>query len=65
MDLVEAVYGRRATRAFSPQPVPRAVLERLIDAAVQAPSAVNAQSWDFAVVACFGVRFDPTMGAEQ
>lgn len=50
MELFEAIYGRRATRAFSPQPVPKPVLERLIDAAIQAPSAVNEQPWDFAIV---------------
>ncbi|MBB6305194.1 nitroreductase family protein [Rhizobium leucaenae] len=50
MELAEAIYGRRATRAFASQPVAKAVLERLVDAAIQAPTAVNQQPWDFAIV---------------
>ncbi len=50
MDLTEAIYGRRATRAYTAAPVPKEVLESLIDAAIQAPSAVNEQPWDFTIV---------------
>ena len=50
MDLQQALHSRRAVRAFSSEPVERATLLRLIDAAVQAPSAVNAQPWSFTVV---------------
>ncbi|MDI4665032.1 nitroreductase [Xanthobacter autotrophicus] len=50
MELREAIYGRRATRAFTAEPVATAVLERLVDAAIQAPSAVNEQPWDFIVI---------------
>lgn len=50
MELTEAIYGRRATRAFTLEPVAKLVLERLIDAAIQAPSAFNAQPWHFTVI---------------
>jgi len=50
MDLREALYSRRAVREFTDSPVERATLERLIDAAIQAPSAVNRQPWAFTVV---------------
>ncbi|WCP12157.1 Nitrobenzene nitroreductase [Sphingobium sp. AntQ-1] len=50
MDLTEAIYGRRATRAYTATPVSKDVLESLIDAAIQAPSAVNEQPWDFTIV---------------
>jgi len=50
MELREAISGRRATRAFTSQPVERPVLQRLVDAAIQAPSAVNEQPWDFTIV---------------
>lgn len=50
MELRDALYGRRATRQFTPETVERPVLERLIDAAIQAPSAVNAQPWHFTIV---------------
>lgn len=50
MDISEAIYGRRATRAFKPEEVPEQVLRGLIDAAIQAPSAVNEQPWRFTVI---------------
>ena len=50
MDLKQAIYGRRATRAYTPEPVDQAELEALIDAAIQAPSAINRQPWAFCIV---------------
>jgi nitroreductase len=50
MDLKAAVYGRRAVREFTTEPVDEVVLRQLVDAAVQAPSAVNQQPWLFSVV---------------
>ncbi len=50
MDLHEAIYQRRATREFTSERVDRAVLLRLIDAAIQAPSALNEQPWSFTIV---------------
>jgi len=50
MDLEQAIRSRRAVRAFTPEPLERAQLLRLIDAAVQAPSAVNEQPWSFTVI---------------
>jgi len=50
MDAMEAIYGRRATRSFTAEPVTRDLIEKVIDAAVHAPSAMNAQPWAFAVI---------------
>ena len=50
MELKKAIYGRRATRAYTPQAVDRAKLEALIDAAIQAPSAINLQPWAFCII---------------
>ena len=50
MDLKEAIYSRRAVREFTGEPVKDEVLRQLIDAAIQAPSAVNHQPWLFSVV---------------
>ncbi len=47
----EAIYTRRSIRNFSPQNVEKEKIEELIQAAVQAPSATNAQPWAFAVIA--------------
>ena len=50
MDIKEAIYSRRAVREFTSQPVDEEVLSQLIDAAIQAPSAVNQQPWLFTIV---------------
>ena len=50
MDVRDAIYGRRAVREFTTEPVEEAALRGLIDAAVQAPSAVDQQPWLFTVV---------------
>ncbi len=50
MDLKEAIYTRRAVREFTTRPVDDKTIRELIDAAVQAPSAVNEQAWSFTVV---------------
>jgi nitroreductase len=51
MDVYEAVGTRRAVRAFSDRPVPKAVLERVLAAAARAPSSGNLQPWRVYVVA--------------
>jgi len=50
MDLKEAIYTRRSARDFTDEPVDEKTLRQLVDAAVQAPSAVNQQPWSFCVV---------------
>ncbi len=49
MDFREVVRARRSTRDFGPTPVPRDVLQRIIDSARLAPSAGNEQPWRFYV----------------
>lgn len=50
MDVLEAIYHRRATRSFSDAEVRPAVVMDLIRAAAQAPSALNLQPWTFCVI---------------
>ena len=47
---------RRSLRRFSAAPLERAVLERLLAAAVTAPSSTNRQPWRFTVVTAPGPR---------
>jgi nitroreductase len=47
--LTEAIFYRRAVRAYSSQPVGREAIEKLLHAAVQAPSAMNQQPWGFGI----------------
>ncbi|MFN8019395.1 MAG: nitroreductase family protein [Acidimicrobiales bacterium] len=51
MELTDAIVRRRMVRAFAPEPVDRATLERLCDLARRAPSAGNAQGTSFLVLA--------------
>ena len=41
MDFMQAIYSRRAVREFTAESVDEKTLRQLIDAAIQAPSAVN------------------------
>ena len=50
MELLQAIHGRRSVREYTDEAVSDAVLLELIDAAVQAPSAINQQPWCFVVV---------------
>ena len=50
MDILEAMRGRQSTRAFLDRPVARAAIEAILDVARWAPSGVNAQPWQVAVV---------------
>jgi len=50
MEIREAIYTRRSIRAYQNKPVDRALIEQCIEAAVQAPTAMNAQPWSFAVI---------------
>lgn len=50
MELMEAIYQRRAVRSYTDQFVPKTAIMELLRAAVQAPSAVNQQPWAFAVI---------------
>jgi nitroreductase len=50
MDTLDAIYGRRSIRTFQDRPVPRDLIEKVLDATVQAPSAKNRQPWHFIVV---------------
>jgi nitroreductase len=43
VDLTSAIYGRRAIRAYADEIVSMETVERLIDAAVQAPSSMGLQ----------------------
>jgi|SRR5690242_1074398 nitroreductase len=50
LDVLEAIYTARAARRFKPDPVPETLITRVLDAAIRAPSAGNAQNWAFIVV---------------
>ena len=50
MDALEAIFTRRSIRKFLPKAVSREEIEELLQAAMAAPSAGNAQPWLFLVI---------------
>lgn len=50
------LYSRRSVRRYQPKTIPTVQIERLIDAACQAPSSHNSQPWRFVIVAAGSVR---------
>jgi nitroreductase len=50
MDLKEAIFTRRAVRSYTNKAVGDEAIRALIDAAIQAPSAINQQPCAFCVV---------------
>jgi nitroreductase len=50
LDTISAIRGRRAIRSFTPERLGRSVVEDLIVAAIQAPTALHREPWAFAVV---------------
>ncbi|MDP2873531.1 MAG: nitroreductase family protein [Bacillota bacterium] len=47
---MEAIRGRRSVRAFCLDPVPRPLIEQVLEAGALAPSAKNMQNWRFVVL---------------
>ena len=50
MDALEAIAKRRSVRKYKTTPVPRELIEKVIDAGRRAPTAMNVQPWEFVVV---------------
>ena len=51
MDIYEAIHNRRSHRFYKAEMPPREVLEKVIDAALWAPSGMNLQDWDITLMA--------------
>lgn len=50
MQYDEVVLGRRSTRGFTSDPVPRELIEEILTLAMRAPSSMNTQPWNFHVI---------------
>jgi nitroreductase len=49
MEFWQVIDSRHSIRDFRPDPVPRELIERMLHAAAAAPSAMNAQPWEYHV----------------
>lgn len=47
---MKEIFNRRSIRKFTDQPVEKEKIDRLVRAAMQAPSAHNQQPWEFIIV---------------
>ena len=50
MDIFEAIYNRHSTKKFRQDPVPRETIEKLLNAAAQAPNHYKVRPWRFVVL---------------
>lgn len=50
MEIMDAIYSRRAVRDYTDQPVDGTTINLLLNASVQAPSSINEQPWAFTVI---------------
>lgn len=50
MNTLEAIYNRRSCRNYTEEPVTEEQLQTILKAAFSAPTAVNAQPWEYIVV---------------
>ncbi len=50
VDVYEAIYGRQSIRSFEEKNVSKELVDKLLEAACQAPTAGNLQPWRFYVV---------------
>ena len=56
IDFQQFVQGRRSIRRYQDRPIEPTLLEKLVEAAVWAPSAHNRQPWRFCVVTSAEVK---------
>ena len=50
MEFDDVIMGRRSTRGYKPDPVPRELIEEILTLAMRAPSSMNTQPWNFYVI---------------
>jgi nitroreductase len=56
MDALTAIATRHSTRSYTSKPVPKGLLEQIVDAGRRAATARNLQPWEFVVVTNPDVR---------
>lgn len=66
MDIFEAIYNRHSQGKVKPDPLPRELIEKLLDAAVQAPNHYKVRPWRFVVLTGEGLnKLGDVMAASQ
>jgi len=50
VELIKAIQERKSFRAFKSDSIPKEMIQEVLTLAIQAPSAINLQPWEFVVV---------------
>ena len=50
VSLMDAIQARRSVRAYAPQVLDRVTIDALLEAAVQAPTAIHEEPWEFMIL---------------
>lgn len=50
LSALDAIFTRRSVRSYLPQPIDESTVRALLDAAVQAPTAMHVEPWKFVIV---------------
>jgi len=56
MSLVDVILSRRSIRRYEPKEIPKDVLNKILEAGRQAPSAANRQPWHFIVLTDYELK---------
>ncbi len=65
MDIFTTIRERRSCRSFLPDPIGDDVIEKILEAAVWAPSAANNQPWEFIVITNKSVKKEISSESEK
>ena len=65
MDIFTAIQERRSCRSFSGEPIANETLGKILEAATQAPSPLNAQPWSFVVIIADDIKNQIIAEAEK
>jgi len=56
MSLVDVILSRRSIRRYEPKDIPKDMLDKILEAGRQAPSAANRQPWHFIVLTDYELK---------
>jgi len=62
MSLVDVILGRRSIRRYEQKEIPKDVLNQILEAGRQAPSAANRQPWHFIVITDYEIKKELSKG---
>jgi len=62
MSLVDVILNRRSIRRYDQKEIPKDVLDKILEAGRQAPSAVNRQPWHFVVLTDYEIKKELSKG---